>query len=73
MAESGVRAAVMSVIGFLAGAVLIVCCAVTLPQLPKAVDAIGAWPAWGGFFVITTVAGWLFWSNIQKLYGALKR
>lgn len=65
--------ALKAVVGFAAGAVLIVCCAVTLSQLPKAVEAIGPWPVWGGFFVVTMVAGWLFWSNVQKLYEAMRR
>lgn len=73
MAESGARAAVMPGVGFVAGAVLITCCAFTLPRLPKAAEAIGPWPVWGGFFVLTLLAGWLFWSNIQKLYAVLKR
>lgn len=73
MAEPERGEVVKAVLGFAAGAVLIVCCALTLPQLPKAVDAIGSWPVWGGFFVITLVAGWLFWSNVPKLYEALKR
>ncbi|MCA4997791.1 hypothetical protein HWD35_24025 [Tsukamurella tyrosinosolvens] len=73
MAEQGRGSVLKDALGFAAGAVLIVCCAVTLPQLPKAAEAIGPWPVWGGFFVLTMVAGWLFWSNIQNLYDHLKR
>ncbi|ADG80659.1 putative protein OS=Tsukamurella paurometabola (strain ATCC 8368 / DSM / CCUG 35730 /CIP 100753 / JCM 10117 / KCTC 9821 / NBRC 16120 / NCIMB 702349/ NCTC 13040) OX=521096 GN=Tpau_4090 PE=4 SV=1 [Tsukamurella paurometabola] len=73
MAEQGRGSVLKDALGFAAGAVLIVCCAVTLPQLPKAVDAIGPWPVWGGVFVVTIVAGWLFWSNVQKLYEAMRR
>lgn len=73
MAEQGQGSVVKDVLGFAVGAVLIVCCALTLPQLPKAVEAIGSWPVWGGFTVVTMVAGWLFWSNIQRLYDHLKR
>lgn len=69
----GRGAAVKAIVGFAAGAVLIVCCAFTLPQLPKAVEAIGPWPIRGGFVIITMVAGWLFWSNVQKLYEAITR
>ncbi|KXP08722.1 hypothetical protein [Tsukamurella pseudospumae] len=73
MAEPERGGTLKALLGFAAGAVLIVCYAFTLPQLPKAVEAIGAWPVWGGFTVITFVAGWLFWSNVPKLYEAMKR
>lgn len=72
MAESERPKALVTVLGFAAGAVLIVCCAFTLPKLPKAVEAIGSWPVWGGFVVVTMVAGWLFWSNLQKIYDLLR-
>lgn len=60
-------------LGFLIGAVLILCCAFTLPRLPAAVEVIGPWIVWGGFTVITIAAGILFWANLQKLYALLTR
>ncbi|WP_139061879.1 hypothetical protein [Tsukamurella pulmonis] len=60
-----------SVVGFITGAALILCCAFTLPRLPDAVEVIGPWTVWGGFIIVTVVAGFLFWSNLQKLYTLL--
>lgn len=73
MADSERGGALKTAVGVVAGAAIIVCCAFTLPRLPKAVEAIGAWPVWGGFTIITVVAGWLFWSNIQKLFELVRK
>lgn len=61
------------VLWFIAGTGLILCCAFTLPRLPAAVEVIGPWTVWGGFTIVTIVAGVLFWSNLQKIYALLTR
>ncbi|MEC4616431.1 hypothetical protein [Tsukamurella tyrosinosolvens] len=61
------------VLWFFAGTGLILCCAFTLPRLPAAVEVLGPWTVWGGFTIVTLVAGILFWSNLQKLYALLTR
>ncbi|KXO98025.1 hypothetical protein [Tsukamurella pseudospumae] len=73
MAEPERGEAVKAAVGLILGAVIVVCCAFTLPRLPRAVEAIGSWPVWGGFAIITVVAGWLFWSNLQKFYALVQK
>lgn len=73
MAESGRGDALKTTVGVVAGAIIVVCCAFTLPRLPNAVEVIGGWTVWGGFTIITVVAGWLFWSNIQKLFALVRK
>lgn len=65
------RATARAALGFLAGAVMIVACAFALPQLDSLIRSYGTVVVVVVFTVDAVVAGWLFWSRAEKLYGLL--
>ncbi|CAM3973974.1 hypothetical protein TSST111916_16420 [Tsukamurella strandjordii] len=71
-AEAAVaRAVAVSFAWFVVSAVVIVGCAFALPRLDDWSAQVGKAAVMVIFAVVVMVAGWSFWSNVQKLYRLL--